>query len=263
MKTSKRVIVISDLHCGHRVGMTPPEWQLNKDNDLDAKWQAIQAEQWHWYAALAKSLQPVHLLLVLGDAVDGTSSKADRRDCIRDQRREQVSMATTCIDLWKAKHVEMVYGTRYHCADWENDVALNCNATIGAHGWPTVNDVVFDVKHKVGSSSASESTRFTAIARSEQWNSLWAEAGRQPKGDIILRGHVHYHRAAKRKIGARTTWGITCPALQGVGTEYGAEQCEGTVDFGLLVFDIDGDGTVNWWDEMAVLPSQLAVTTKY
>jgi len=45
----KRVVVISDPHCGNRAGLTPPGWQLNPDNPRDAKWYAIQAAEYDWW----------------------------------------------------------------------------------------------------------------------------------------------------------------------------------------------------------------------
>jgi len=261
----KRVVAIADLHCGHRVGLTPPQWQLNPENEWDAKWLQLQREQWAWYKRTIERLRPIHLLLVMGDAVDGASKKAEGRDSIRMKRREQVDMAFTCINVAKASHIAMVYGTRYHVADWEENVRdlLGDKASIGAHDWPQVNGVVFDIKHKVGGSQAAEYTRLTAIMREQQWNSVWAEAGRQPVGDYVLRAHVHYHRAGKRMIGEREVWAMTCPALQGVGTEFGAEQCSGTVDFGLLSFDVTADGIVRQQAHIKVLPSQMAEVTEY
>lgn len=264
-RRSKRVVAIADMHCGHRAGLTPPEWQLNPENPDDEKWLAIQSEQWKWYKRTIAKLKPIDLLLVLGDCVDGKSLKADSRDTIRRKRREQVEMAMTCIDLADAKYISMVYGTRYHVADWEDDLcsALGEKATIGAHEWPEINGVVFDIKHKVGSSHAAEHTRLTSIMREQQWNSLWAESGRQPKGDILLRAHVHYHRAGKRMIGDRAVWAIICPALQGVGSEFGGEQCSGTVDFGLLQFDVAPNGDVGWREHVTVLDSHYAKVTQY
>jgi len=264
-KKTKRVVVIADMHCGHRVGLTPPEWQLNSKNEHDAKWLQIQSEQWRWYRRTISKLKPIDLLLVMGDCVDGKSNKADSRDTIRRKRSEQVDMALICIELADATDISMVYGTRYHTSDWEDDIcsALGEKATIGAHEWPSINGVVFDIKHKVGSSSAGEHTRLTSIMREQQWNSLWAEAGRQPRGDFLLRAHVHYHRAGKRMIGDKPIWAITCPALQGVGSEYGGEQCVGTVDFGLLQFDITPSGDTAWREHVVVLQSHYAGVTEY
>ena len=263
-RRTKRVAVVSDLHCGHRVGLTPPGWHLNPENEWDAKWLHLQKAQWDWYRRVVSRIRPVHLLLVMGDAVDGGSEKAGGRDAIRTQRREQVDMALTCLDLWKAPHIEMVYGTRYHVSDWEDDVCsgLGEKAHIGAHGWAKVNGVTFDLKHKVGGSQIPHG-RATALLRERLWNNEWASAGRQPLGDIILRGHVHYCVEATPIVGDRQILCMTCPALQGVGTEFGAEQCSGTVDFGLAWFDVNADGSYEKHLELAVLQDQIAEVREF
>lgn len=262
---SKRVVAIADLHCGHRVGMTPPAWQLNPDNESDAKWHALQVAQWDWYVKTIRSLRPIHLLLVLGDCVDGRGERADGRDVIRRKRKEQVDMAEKVILEAKAENIEMVFGTRYHVADWEEDLCaqLGSKAHIGAHQWAEVAcedgpSVVFDIKHYVGGSTIPHG-RSTAPSREEVWNLIWAEAERQPRGDVFLRGHVHYFEPKKQ----RGRWIMTCPALQGVGTEFGAERCSGTVDFGLIAFDVFPDGRLGWQEHLVVLPTQKATTAKY
>ena len=264
MNKSKRIVVVADLHCGHRVGLTPPEYQLNPENDYDAKWQKVQVEHWKWYVRKIKALQPIYLLLVVGDVVDGPSERANSRDSIRTQRKDQVNMALTSLDLARADYVEMVYGTRSHVSDWENDVcsSLAGETKIGAHGFPNVNGLQFDVKHKIGSSSIPHG-RATALLKSKLWNSLWAEQTLQPEADILLRGHVHYHEAVKTRTSHGRGWAMTCPALQGMGSEFGAEQCEGLVDFGFLVFDVDPKGEYSWYDKTAQLESPKALPTTY
>jgi len=263
---TKRVVVIADMHCGHRSGLTPPQWQLNPDNEIDAKWSAIQRDQWAWYRQKIKALRPIHLLLVLGDCVDGKSTKADGRDTIRHERDAQVEMAWECIAVADADNIEMVYGTRYHVQDWENlvfdKVAARGEKRIGAHGWPSVNGCIFDIKHMVGSSSTPYG-QMTPLAKQETWNALWAEAGRQPRANIIIRGHVHYHVQGTRMVGAQEVRFLTCPALQGVGSEYGAEQCSRLIDFGFMHFDIATDGSYSWQPHIEVLESQKAQTSKY
>ena len=264
MAKTKLVVAVSDLHCGHRSGLTPPEWQLNPDNPYDAKWLTIQQKAWDWYRRKRSGLGKPDVLMVVGDVVDGPSSRAAGRDSIRVQRREQVNMGLTCLDMWHAKAVEMVYGTRYHVADWEDDIcgALGETAHIGAHSWVKVNGVTFDLKHKVGGSQIPHG-RATALLRERLWNSEWANAGRQPKADIILRGHVHYCIQAHPIVGDKEILCMTLPALQGVGTEYGAEQCTGLVDFGFVWFEITPAGNVTKHIELAVLDPLTDATREY
>jgi hypothetical protein len=262
----KRVVAVSDLHCGHRAGLTPPKWQLNPENAHDAKWAAIATEQWKWYCKKMKELQPIDVLLVLGDCCDGVSERANSRDSIRVQRPDQVAMATECLQVPRAKRIDMVFGTRSHVADWEIDVAQNLGAKIGAHSWPAIGyrggEVVFDCKHKVGSSTIPHG-RSTAIRKSLLWNRLWAERNKQPAADFLLRGHVHYFSAVASIGRQGLVWCMTLPALQGMGSEYGAEQCEGLVDYGFLVFDVHQNGRTEWQLIAAELQSHAASTTKY
>jgi len=267
---AKRVVAIADLHCGHRAGLTPPQWQLNPDNEHDAKWQRIQQEQWEWYRKKITSLRPIDLLLVVGDCVDGEGARANSRDVIRRKRTEQVDMAITCLQLAKAEKISMVYGTRYHVADWEEDIcsAFGDKAKIGAHDWPEVvcadgPNVIFDIKHFIGKSQVPYG-RATAISRARMWNALWAERKLQPSAHVILRAHVHYFEPKAFITGDNCLgWAMILPALQGMGSEYGAEQCEGLVDFGLVEFLIHPDGRIGWEPHRAVLESHKAKTTKY
>jgi hypothetical protein len=64
----------------------------------------------------------------------------------------------------------------------------------------------------------------------------------RPQATIILRGHVHY----TIDCGDPTWRAIILPALQGMGSKYGARQCSGTVDFGITVFDVEDDGSFVW-----------------
>ena len=258
----KRVVAIADTHCGHRAGLTPPGWMLNPDNEDDAKWLKIQQEQWKWYVKEITRLRPIHLLIVMGDVVDGEGGRANSRDIIRRKRTEQVDMACACILKAKAEHIEMVYGTRYHVQDWEDDVASSVGAKIGAHGFPEVNGVVFDIKHKVGSSQIPHG-RSTAIKRSQLWNTLWASRNKQPQARFILRAHVHYFDFSGHIGPNGVETAIVCPALQGMGSEYGAEQCEGMVDYGLLYFDISANGDTFWDIKYAELESHAAKVTEY
>lgn len=257
-RRTKRVLVLADSQCGHRSGLTPPEWGLNPANPHDRKWAGLQRAQWNWFHRKITQWQPYWLLLYLGDAVDGKSERACGRDAIRLQREEQTQMVEQIINLINPRSTEMVYGTRYHVRDWEDEIARMVGAKIGAHGWPEVSGVIFDIKHKIGSSTIPHG-RMTPLLRSRLWNELWVARNRQPNANILLRAHVHYFM----QYSDAHSFMATCPALQGVGTEYGAEQCEGLIDYGFLTFDIKPSGSWTWQSHLAELPQARAQTSKY
>jgi len=249
---TKRVVIISDMHCGHRAGLTPPNYQYkNAAGHVWQKFTKVQAECWNLYLSEIKLLQPVHLLIVNADCIDGRGERSGGCELITGDRSEQSDMAAECIEQWKAKHVCMTRGTPYHTGneeDWEDQIAKAVGAKIGDHEWVEVNGFTFDVKHHVGSSSVPHG-RGTALARDVLWNQLWAQAGEQPRGDMVVRSHVHYWEGQYRMLGGKRVEAVTTPALQAMGTKYGARRCSGAVHWGVLGFDIGPKGKIVWRHE--------------
>ena len=245
---TKRVVIIADLHSGHRAGLTPPSWQYRADPEDDpdmAKFGAEQRAVWDWYAKKIEELSPVDVLIVNGDAVDGKGEGSGGTEEITTERHRQVAMAAKAINPWKAPRIVMTYGTGYHTGkddDWEPILAREVGAEkIGGHEWVGVNGLIFDVKHKIGRSSVPHG-RGTPLSRAAFWNKLSAEREIEPRAHVFIRSHVHYFTY----VGDGGYLAISTPALQAFGSKYGTRQCEGTVDVGLLQFDVDRDGGYSW-----------------
>lgn len=237
----KRVLILSDLHCGHRCGLTPPGWQYDKASEASRqKWHAIQADHWKWYTTEIDKAKPFGVIVVNGDAIDGKGERAGGVEALTTDRHEQVDIAAQCIKraAGKGTKIVIVRGTPYHTGteeDFEDVLGGEVGATkVGNHEWVEVEGVIFDCKHMVGSSTIPHG-RHTAIARDRLWNLLWAERGEAPRGDVIVRSHVHYHVYS----GGPGWLALTTPALQALGSRYGARACSGLVDFGFLTFDVD------------------------
>jgi 3',5'-cyclic AMP phosphodiesterase CpdA len=237
----KRVVVIADLHCGHKAGLTHPDWNPPYATySPHYKLYRWRRESWEFYAETMAELQPIDVLIANGDLTDGKGKKSGGTELLTSDRVEQSDMAIAAIKEAKAGKVFMTYGTPYHggnSEDFEALVAKGVKAQkIGGHDWLNVNGVVFDYRHCISRSSIPHG-RYTAIAREKLWSIMWAEHGEYPKSDILLRSHVHYFAYC----GGYGWLGIITPALQG-GTKYGKRQVSGTVDFGVIWFDIPEDG---------------------
>lgn len=263
-----RILVISDLHCGHRAGLTPPRWQM-RPPEKESQWTkrekyaAIQREAWSWYSKNVRAHGPYGLVVCNGDAIDGRGERSGGTELITGDREEQCDMAETCIQraMSKGTKLVMTYGTAYHTGaeeDWEGRIAANLRAEkIGSHEWIETHGIVFDFKHHIGSSSVPHG-RHTAISRDALWNALWAERGLQPKSDVIVRSHVHFFQyCGDATLGLR----LTTPGLQTMGSKYGSRRCSGLVDFGFVVFDVDKSG-LDWYEVLADLSSEKAVALK-
>lgn len=241
-----RLVILSDLHCGHRAGLTPPGWQTPLEApDRLAAYARQQRVLWSWYAATIAALQPIDVLVVNGDAIDGRGSRSGGTELITTDLSAQAGMAVQCIAEAKAGAVHVVAGTPYHSGpdgeDWEERIADALGGVFHGHLWLPINGVMFDCKHKVGSSSVPHG-RHTAISRERIWNLMWHEREGAPKSDVIVRSHVHYHEYS----GNPTHLAMTTPALQGWGSKYGERQCSGIVDIGLVSFDISNEGAYTW-----------------
>jgi hypothetical protein len=243
----KRVVILSDMHCGHKVGLTPPQWWYPENcNDDDAKISAIQRLLWEFYVQEIKALQPVDVLIVNGDAIDGSGDRSGGTELITTDRNKQVEMAVACLDEVNATKKIVIYGTPYHTGreeDWELVLSREIKADkIGSHEWVDVNGLVFDCKHKIGSSVIPHG-RATAILRDVLWNELWSmKKSGQPNADVIIRSHVHYHvyTGTPRKLA------MTTPAMQAYGTKFGARQCSGDIDIGFVHFDVENKENFTW-----------------
>lgn len=197
---TKRVVVISDLHSGHKFGLTHPDFDARPENidSRDYKAWRVRRKCRDWYFKKAKSLKPVDVLIVNADCIEGKGPRSGGTELLTSDRNEQVDNAVACIEAWDAHDIVMSYGTPAHTGtdeDWEDAIFKHMNVSdrmrkIGGHDTISVNGVVFDYKHHIGASSVPHG-RFTALARDQLWNALWAERGEYPKAQIIIRSHVH------------------------------------------------------------------------
>jgi hypothetical protein len=263
----KRVLVISDTHCGHLVGLTNPGWWV-VEKDIEAsrtkrnKYANVQRQCWQFYADGLKKFGPFDVVLFNGDAIEGKGERSGSTELVTADREEQAEMAVAAIrpGMSRKSKLVMTFGTASHTGkeeDWESLVASDLGAEkIGSHEWVDVEGVIFDLKHHCSSSSVPHG-RHTAAARERLWNVLWAERQFQPKADIVVRSHVHYYDFC----GGVNWLGLTTPALQGMGTKYGGRVCSGTVDFGFLVFECS-KGQYSWSKHIAEIQSQKATAIK-
>lgn len=262
--TKKRGVILADMHCGHHVGLTPPDWQyryLTNDTAKHNKFATVQKQCWDFFSRKIKHLGKIDILIVNADCIDGRGEKSGGTELIEIDRQKQCEMAVECIDFCNADKIVMTIGTPYHSGqieDWENSIAKDVNAqSIGSHEWYNINGKIFDVKHKVNSSSVPTG-RGLSLFKEWLWNTLWAEAGEQPKADYFIRSHVHYYSSVEG-----VDWkAISTPALQAMGSKFGSRQCSGIVHFGFLSFEIDCNGRVTWDKHIAKIESQKAKAIK-
>jgi len=241
----RKILVMSDLHCGHRCGLTPPKWW---DNEV-FKWGKLQRVLWNHYWTTLQEWKPFDTVLVNGDLIAGKMMKFGSTELITADRQEQADMAADCIEETGCKRVRMAYGTPFHTGsgeDHENTVrdkllSRGVDAKIKGHYFGTINGKNINMKHKIEASTVPYGVD-TPLLKHILWNRIWYATGVQDKADILIRSHVHYHERVKHD----GCHGVITPSLQGLGDKYGSRQCVRRVDFGLLLCEISAGGEISW-----------------
>ena len=87
---SKKVLIISDLHCGSVVGLTHPNFDTGEQGHA-----AIREAHWFRYKEMLEEIGRVDVLVVNGDCIDGKSSHPPyhRFDVMTNRPYTQIEMA--------------------------------------------------------------------------------------------------------------------------------------------------------------------------
>jgi hypothetical protein len=240
-----RNLSLADFHSGHLCGLTPPEFSPPPINERAEKFSKVRDDLWAFFKESLDEFRPFDSVFVNGDCIEGKGERSGGTELITSGRAEQIEIARAVIHFVKAPVVRLLFGTPAHTGkdeDWEGVLdAMMQESTIGAHEWFSINGRIFDVKHKVGSSTIPHG-RLTPLAREVLWNRVWAARGEQPLADVLLRAHSHYYEHTDHD----NCLAFNQPCLQGYGSKFGSRECSGTIDMGVLVFDIYTDGEIKW-----------------
>ena len=251
----KRLLVLSDMHCGHLVGLTH-----SGDNPRYDDERKIESEYrdflWEWFDKEVKELGKIDVLVHNGDAIDGKGPKSGGTEQLEMDRNKQAFMAANILSRIKTNEIRLVYGTGYHTGsleDFEDVIStkLGCPKPSGTLDLD-LNGVVFNFKHRVGGSQIPHG-RATAQLRDKLWSKQWASRGEYPDCNIQVRSHNHYFGYGGD---ADFLW-LATPALQGYGwNKYGTRIMSGTVDYGFIHVDISGNGGYSWQPHILRMPYQ-------
>lgn len=254
MKT--RILFTGDWHCGHVVGLTPPEWQFQetgeKYHDKHAK---IQKQMWDWWEENIEKYKPIDRLIINGDAIEGKGLRTGGTELITSDRLEQGKMAVKIAEDINPQKIAMTFGTGAHVGtdeDMETPIANILGASIESHLEVAVEGVRIDARHYISSSGIPHG-RYTPLAREDLWRLIWADRSEKFAPHLVIRGHVHYYDFCGNEFSTM----MTCPCMQGLGSKFGSRLCSGTVSLGFLIIDCE-DGKFTWKAEIIPLKEQVS-----
>lgn len=252
-RSFRRVLLASDLHCGHPLGLHMPADQTVHNRHPDkARVRNLQRECWRYFNAEIKRERPIDIAIWNGDLIDGRQEAQGGSELIIADRHIQATYAASIIEHVDAAQNYIVRGTDYHTGkteEFEDGIAAGVGAKIIDKLWLQVNGLMISARHHIGGGMTAQG-RATPLLRDLLWNSLNAAIDTEPDADIIVRSHVHYSLV----VHADKT-GIITPALQARGGRYGDRRLSGTVHFGFIVLDLS---TPEKWREAPCVRRHIA-----
>lgn len=226
MPEQKRVLVLSDMHCGHNLGLTHPDY-FNHMKD-------VQKVGWDFFTKNIKKLGKIDLCIVNGDACEGPGKKDNLQHNTTDVS-EQQDIAIACIEQVKANKYVFLRGTPYHVTtdhEIEDKIAAKFGAGIYDSRKIDVNGCVLHCRHTMGKSGTAYGS-ITSLQRSAIVQLLNDVESCSVKADVYIRSHIHEYELIDRDLFSA----VTTPALQFKGTSYG-RKCTGFYSYGFIWMDI-------------------------
>lgn len=205
-----RAIHIGDFHCGHVLGLTPPNWHCEE-------YRSWQLPLWNFYAEAMKQFGHVDAAFLGGDLIDGPGFKDTALHLTTDVGK-QAEMALQAISLIDADTFRVIRGTGFHVdghTSYEDKIADGLGIDAVDEYRCDIYGRLFDVRHVVGRSDTPYG-QHTQNQKELINEMLQAELEDYKSADVLLRNHVHYcteNRIGDAKRGVlRHVY--TAPALQ-------------------------------------------------
>ena len=223
------VIVVSDLHCGCRLGLCPP--RIHMDGGGTYEQGAVQRLTWQWWNEFWDEWVPRvtrgedYAVVVNGDAVDGAhhNSKSQISQNFADQHNIAMTILRPIVEKCQGRFY-MVRGTEAHVgqgAENEERLAQALGAVQNRAGehtfyeiWMKVGHGVAHFSHHIGSTGRAA---YETSALMAELMEMYVEASkwREIPPDIVVRSHRHRH--IKVEVPTENTYGtvFTTPGWQG------------------------------------------------
>lgn len=217
----RNVIVVSDLHCGCKLGLCPDDGVALDDGGLYHP-SDLQRQVWAWWQEFWGEWVP-HVthrepfaVVVNGDAIEGSHHKATTpiSQNLEDQRTVARRVLVPLRDACEGR-LYMVRGTEAHGGSSDVDeetIAREVGAIPNAAGqfsrwdlWLSLGDRLIHFLHHIGTTG---SNAYEATAVNKEMTEEYNEAARwgQRRPDCIVRSHRH--RAFKIEIPTDRGFGI-------------------------------------------------------
>lgn len=187
-KSKIKIVVIGDLHCGHKVGLN--------ENIITPKhplYNPYLPWCYNTYLNFTKENKNPDLLVVLGDPCDGSATKNKGKELLFTDVDEQASMAARLIKKFKAKKTIIIVGSGYHEGHGQSlSKQLSkelINATFKEYQYTLkIGNEIINFRHDAGLTYAS------LLKEMENYAVAYSTNNYKHKPTINVRAHGHRYR---------------------------------------------------------------------
>lgn len=251
-----RILVEGDYHCGHILGLTPPDWHQKR-------YLGLQQPVWDWRAAELRAIGPVDVHVMMGDMVEGPGRK-ETIGLLTTDMAEQVEMAQAAAETVRAAHRYICFGTPFHTvstSSHEAELAGNMGCEARETWRLKLGGVKFNFRHVVGRSDIPYG-QGTQVGKEIVREELQALAEGYEPADVFARGHAHYyHRVetARKTAFVCPCWELPNPDED--GNIYARKLRTMYYDMGFALVEIDRGG--EFYIRPRIMPLKVAVRKEY
>lgn len=257
-----RIGLLSDLHCGHYLGLTPPDFfrPVEAEDPAIALLARKQREYWDTYNHLVRMAGPVDHLLVNGDTVDGNGFRLDGAEMICETHDQMSEMAARCIKQWvtpgRTRTIHMIGGTPSHT--WFGPI--DCDKLVKDHVITKCPNVTYDQSAVVEFTFPGTDRTFAIYLRHDtpkggiqtggagpgalrqsirlDLETIYNQGQEEKLPDLYVYSHAHEACYLTQPLKGRNRHVIVTPCLQGSGSVYGKTKCAGLISWGITVLTL-------------------------
>ena len=240
----KTVLVLSDLHVGHRLGVCPPQF-IDSDGGTYKANRVQKALFEAWYEVVKAWPKP-DILVINGEPIDGQQPKDQGIEAWTTDYGDQMKASIQLVKMFGAKKIYLTRGSNYHVNLGGKSIEelygerVRAEEVDGRFVSPElfleVDGVTFNFAHHIAGSLSGWMYRSTPPAK----EMMLAQLNQSHKWpfDILIRSHNHYYWA----IESASKLAMLTPAWQ-LQTWYGLRRTSaGSIpDIGAVRFKV-GEG---------------------
>jgi predicted phosphodiesterase len=253
----KRVLVLSDIHVGHKFAVSPLSFELPDGGSYQAN--RVQKALFAAWSEVAAEWKNPDILVINGEPIDGQQTKNLGVEVWTTDYLEQIKASIELVKMFNAKKIYVTRGSNYHVQVGGVSVEEIFGQMVGAERvdglhvsaelFLDIDGTKFNVAHHIGSSASGWQYKSTPIAKEMMLMKL-IESRKWPV-DVLVRSHVHYYWAVQTP----SHTGVINPCWQ-LQTWFQIQKgAAGLVpDIGAVRFNVGTEKNYTWEKKLFKLP---------